>query len=231
DRGEWAITPQTVNAYYASARNEIVVPAAILRPPFFDTAAEDAVNYGAIGAVIGHEISHGFDSKGRQYDAEGRLRDWWTTADDAEYRRRAALLIQQYDAYEPLPGHHVNGTLTLGENIADLVGLRVAHRAYHPSLGGDAPAVPRGLRGRPALFSARAPLRATKVRRGRPRPPAAPRAAPARGVPSQWPTLQHRSLLRRVRGGARRRALPAAGGAGQPALLLNMGNALDQLSC
>src|SRR5262249_15636442 len=123
DRGEWRITPQTVNAYYTPSRNEIVVPAAILLPPFFDTAAEDAVNYGAIGAVIGHEICHGFDNKGRQYDAEGRLRDWWTPADDAEYRRRATLLIQQYDAYEPLPGHRVNGTLTLGENIADLVGL------------------------------------------------------------------------------------------------------------
>src|SRR5215468_5932782 len=164
ERGEWAITPQTVNAYYASVRNEIVVPAAILRPPFFDPAAEDAVNYGAIGAVIGHEISHGFDGKGRQYDAEGRLRDWWTAADDAEYRRRAALLIQQYDAYEPLPGHHVNGTLTLGENIADLVGLRVAHRAYHLALAGTPSPVLDGFTGDQRLFMAWARIWMRKYR-------------------------------------------------------------------
>ena len=164
ERGEWAITPQTVNAYYASVRNEIVVPAAILRPPFFDPAAEDAVNYGAIGAVIGHEISHGFDGKGRQYDAEGRLRDWWTASDDAEYRRRAARLIQQYDAYEPLPGHRVNGTLTLGENIADLVGLRVAHRAYHLALAGTPSPVLDGFTGDQRLFMAWARIWMRKYR-------------------------------------------------------------------
>ena len=164
DRGEWAITPQTVNAYYARARNEIVVPAAILRPPFFDPAAEDAVNYGAIGAVIGHEISHGFDNQGRQYDAEGRLRDWWTAADDAEYRRRAALLTQQYEAYEPLPGHRVNGTLTLGENIADLIGLRAAHRAYHLALRGRPSPVLDGFTGDQRLFMAWARIWARKYR-------------------------------------------------------------------
>jgi len=164
DRGEWAITPQTVNAYYARARNEIVVPAAILRPPFFDPAADDALNYGAIGAVIGHEISHGFDNQGRKYDAEGRLRDWWTAADDAEYRRRAARLIQQYDAYEPLPGHRVNGTLTLGENIADLIGLRAAHRAYHLALAGRPSPVLDGFTGDQRLFMAWARIWARKYR-------------------------------------------------------------------
>jgi putative endopeptidase len=164
DRGEWAITPQTVNAYYARTRNEIVVPAAILRPPFFDPGAEDAVNYGAIGAVIGHEICHGFDAQGRKYDAEGRLRDWWTAADDAEYRRKAALLIQQYDAYEPLPGHRVNGTLTLGENIADLIGLRAAHRAYHLALAGAPSPVLDGFTGDQRLFVAWARIWARKYR-------------------------------------------------------------------
>ena len=156
--------PQTVNAYYARTRNEIVVPAAILRPPFFDPGAEDAVNYGAIGAVIGHEICHGFDAQGRKYDAEGRLRDWWTAADDAEYRRKAALLIQQYDAYEPLPGHRVNGTLTLGENIADLIGLRAAHRAYHLALAGAPSPVLDGFTGDQRLFVAWARIWARKYR-------------------------------------------------------------------
>lgn len=164
DRGEWAITPQTVNAYYAAARNEIVVPAAILQPPFFDARAEDAVNYGAIGAVIGHEVSHGFDDQGRHFDADGRLRDWWTAADDAEYRRRTERLVRQFDAFVPLPGHPVNGTLTLGENIADLVGLRAAHRAYHRALDGRPAPVVDGFSGDQRLFIAWARMWARNYR-------------------------------------------------------------------
>jgi len=135
DRKRWHMTPQTVNAYYDPTANEIVFPAAILQPPFFDIKADDAFNYGAIGAVIGHEISHGFDDEGRRFDGQGRLRDWWTPADEKAFLERAERLITQYDAYEALPGKKVNGKLTLGENIADLAGVAMALRAYHLSLG------------------------------------------------------------------------------------------------
>jgi endothelin-converting enzyme/putative endopeptidase len=135
DRSRWHMTPQTVNAYYNPLGNEIVFPAAILQPPFFDPTADDAYNYGAIGAVIGHEISHGFDDQGRHYDGDGRLRDWWTPADEKAFEAKAGRLISQYDAYEPLPGARVNGRLTLGENIADLAGVSMALKAYHRSLG------------------------------------------------------------------------------------------------
>lgn len=135
DRTEWHMTPQTVNAYYNPPGNEVVFPAAILQPPFFDPRADDAINYGAIGSVIGHEISHGFDDQGRHYDGDGNLNDWWTADDDREFRRRATALAQQYNAYSPLPGLHVNGELTLGENIADLGGVAMAYRAYLLSLG------------------------------------------------------------------------------------------------
>ncbi|WP_093554382.1 M13 family metallopeptidase [Pseudoduganella namucuonensis] len=136
DREEWGMTPQTVNAYYRSTTNEIVFPAAILQPPFFDARADDAVNYGAIGAVIGHEISHGFDDKGSQSDGDGNLRDWWTQADRANFKAKADALTKQYDGYSPLPGYNVNGALTLGENIADNSGLAIAYKAYKLSLGG-----------------------------------------------------------------------------------------------
>ncbi len=139
DREEWFMTPQTVNAYYNSTLNEIVFPAAILQPPFFNIHADEAVNYGAIGAVIGHEITHGFDDQGRRSDGEGNLRDWWTQEDEGRFRARAQLIIDQYAAYEPLPGMFINGELSLGENIADLGGLTVAFRAYRLSLG-DRPA-------------------------------------------------------------------------------------------
>nr|WP_320134036.1 M13 family metallopeptidase [uncultured Holophaga sp.] len=129
DRGEWDMTPQTVNAYYSPNMNEIVFPAGILQPPFFDPKADDAVNYGAIGMVIGHEMTHGFDDQGCQYDAQGNLKNWWTPEDKKAYDARTALVVKQYDAYEPLPGLHVNGKLTLGENIADIGGLKVAFEA------------------------------------------------------------------------------------------------------
>jgi predicted metalloendopeptidase len=137
DPEQWGMTPQTVNAYYNPVRNEIVFPAAILQPPFFTLQADDAVNYGGIGAVIGHEMGHGFDDQGRMFDASGKLRDWWTKADAAEYQQRAKVLVEQFNEFEPLPGLHVNGELTLGENIADLTGLVIAREAYLLSLKGQ----------------------------------------------------------------------------------------------
>ncbi|HRA51025.1 M13-type metalloendopeptidase [Actinotalea sp.] len=147
DRDEWFMTPQTVNAYYNPGMNEIVFPAAILQPPFFDAQAEDAVNYGGIGAVIGHEIGHGFDDQGSKYDGAGRLEDWWTAQDRTEFEQRTGALIAQYSALSPaqLDGsHHVNGALTIGENIGDLGGLSIALRAYRIALGApleDAPVI------------------------------------------------------------------------------------------
>jgi putative endopeptidase len=152
DRDEWLIKPQTVNAYYMPTANEIVFPAAILQPPFFGLGAEDAVNYGAIGAVIGHEISHGFDDQGRRYDGDGRLRDWWTPADDAAFRARTERLVAQYEAYRPLPDAGINGRLSLGENIGDLSGLAIAWRAWRLSLAGREPPVLDGYTGAQRFF-------------------------------------------------------------------------------
>jgi endothelin-converting enzyme/putative endopeptidase len=141
DRALWEMTPQTVNAYYNPLMNQITFPAAILQPPFFDPAADPAVNYGSIGAVIGHEIGHGFDDQGRQFDASGRIRDWWTPAAAAEFAKRAEALGKQYDQFEPIPGTKVNGKLTMGENIGDLGGLEMAYAAYrrHVAQHGEAP--------------------------------------------------------------------------------------------
>ncbi|QNO37529.1 peptidase M13 [Protaetiibacter sp. SSC-01] len=147
DRDEWFMTPQTINAYYNPGFNEIVFPAAILQYPFFDENRDAAANYGAIGAVIGHEIGHGFDDQGSQFDGDGRLTDWWTQEDRAAFEERTSKLIAQYDALEPaqLPGHHVNGALTIGENIGDLGGLGIAWKAYLLSLDGAEPPVVDGL--------------------------------------------------------------------------------------
>ena len=149
DRGEWYMTPQTVNAYYNPGMNEIVFPAAILQPPFFDPDADDAANYGGIGGVIGHEIGHGFDDQGSKYDGLGNLNNWWTDADRSEFDQRSAALVSQYDAYEPAdtPGHHVNGALTVGENIGDLGGLAISAHAYRIALDGAEPPVLDGLTG------------------------------------------------------------------------------------
>jgi endothelin-converting enzyme/putative endopeptidase len=130
DRGLWDMTPQTVNAYYDPTMNQVTFPAAILQPPFFDPAADPAVNYGETGATIGHEMGHGFDDEGRQFDAQGRLRDWWTKTSADRYSAHAQKLVDQFNAYEGLPGVHINGKLTLGENLADLGGLEVAYAAY-----------------------------------------------------------------------------------------------------
>jgi putative endopeptidase len=152
DKTEWGMTPQTVNAYYNPFANEIVFPAAILQPPFFDLKADDAVNYGAIGAVIGHEISHGFDDQGSQFDFDGALRNWWTEADRAAFKKLGDALVAQYEAYEPLPGKTINGRLTLGENIADLSGLQIAFKAYQKSLGGKPSPVIDGMTGEQRFF-------------------------------------------------------------------------------
>ncbi|MDH3977505.1 MAG: M13 family metallopeptidase [Gammaproteobacteria bacterium] len=130
DRTEWGMTPQTVNAYYRATLNEIVFPAAILQPPFFDFEADDAMNYGAIGAVIGHEFSHGFDDQGRKFSGDGRLSDWWTDEDALQYEARSEKLVNQYNGFEPLEGLNLNGQLSLGENIADLAGLIMSYRAW-----------------------------------------------------------------------------------------------------
>ena len=147
DRAEWEMTPPTNNAYYNPTLNEIVFPAGTLQPPYFDPAADDAVNYGEIGATIGHEISHGFDDQGSKYDATGRLNSWWTDKDRKVFDARTARLASQYDQFEALPGLHVNGKLTLGENIADLAGLVIARKAYHIALAGKPAPVLDGLSG------------------------------------------------------------------------------------
>jgi putative endopeptidase len=152
DRHEWHMNPQTVNAYYNPEMNEIVFPAAILQPPFFTMAADDAVNYGAIGAVIGHEISHGFDDQGCQFDGSGNLRNWWSDSDHEAFSDRTKVLVEQYAAYEPVEGYHLNGELTLGENIADVSGLAVAFRAYQLSLGAEPAPVIDGLTGEQRFF-------------------------------------------------------------------------------
>jgi len=167
DRTEWDMTPSTINAYYNPSFNEIVFPAAILQPPFFDPKADDAVNYGAIGAVIGHEISHGFDDQGSKYDGKGVFQDWWTKDDRAAFDKRTAALVAQYDAFEPLPGLHVIGKNTLGENIADNAGLAIALKAYHLSLGGKAAPVIDGYTGDQRLFLGFGQVWRSKMRESR----------------------------------------------------------------
>ncbi|OBK20394.1 M13 family metallopeptidase [Mycobacterium asiaticum] len=167
DRDEWFMTPQTVNAYYNPGMNEIVFPAAILQPPFFDAEADDAANYGGIGAVIGHEIGHGFDDQGAKYDGDGNLVDWWTDDDRTEFSARTKALIEQYEDYTPrgLDGnHHVNGAFTVGENIGDLGGLSIALLAYQLSLGGEPAPVIDGLTGVQRVFFGWAQVWRTKSR-------------------------------------------------------------------
>jgi putative endopeptidase len=154
DRTEWGMTPQTINAYYNDSQNEIVFPAAILAPPYFDPNADPAANYGAIGAIIGHEMTHGFDDQGRKFDGTGRLADWWTRDDAAKFEAAAKKLIAQYDTYSPFPGVHVKGDQTTGENIADLGGILVALDAYHASLHGKPAPVIDGLTGDQRFFLA-----------------------------------------------------------------------------
>jgi putative endopeptidase len=152
DRGEWGMTPPTVNAYYNPQMNDINFPAGILQPPFYDNNMDDAVNYGDAGGVIGHELTHGFDDQGRKIDADGALRDWWTADDAKQFEARAKVLGAQYSTFEPLPGLHINGDLTMGENIADLGGLTLALDAYHASLGGKPAPVLDGYSGDQRVF-------------------------------------------------------------------------------
>jgi predicted metalloendopeptidase len=152
DREEWNMTPQTINAYYNSTMNEIVFPAAILQAPFFDPNADPAVNYGAIGAVIGHEIGHGFDDGGSQSDGDGNLRDWWTKEDRANFKAKADALVKQYNSYSPLPGYTVNGALTLGENIGDNSGSAIAYKAYKIAMAGKTAPVIDGFTGDQRFF-------------------------------------------------------------------------------
>jgi putative endopeptidase len=164
DREEWSDTPQTVNAGYGPTNNEILFPAAILQPPFFDPTADLAVNYGGIGFVIGHELTHGFDDQGRLFDGTGALSEWWTPEDSAKFKSRADRLAAQFDKYESVKGYFVNGQLTLGENIADYGGVLIALDAYHAALGGKTPPVIDGLTGEQRFFLGFAQTQRTKVR-------------------------------------------------------------------
>jgi predicted metalloendopeptidase len=164
DRTEWLLTPQTVNAYYLPTMNEVVFPAAILQPPFFNPEADDAVNYGAIGAVIGHEMTHGFDDQGRKSDGDGNLNDWWTRSDSEQFERRAQVMVAQYNTFSPIDTMKVNGQMTLGENIADLGGLTIAYAAYKRSLDGKQAPVIDGFTGDQRFFLGWAQVWARKYR-------------------------------------------------------------------
>jgi predicted metalloendopeptidase len=164
DREEWFTAPQVVNAFYSPSRNQIVFPAGILQPPFFDAGADDAANYGAIGTVIGHEISHAFDDQGSQFDGDGNLRNWWTRNDRERFEKQTHSLVAQYDAFTPLPGYHVNGALTLGENVADNAGLAIAVRAYLLARKGCPAPVIDGFSGEQRLFLSFAQIWHEKLR-------------------------------------------------------------------
>jgi predicted metalloendopeptidase len=166
DKNEWHMSPPTVNAYYNPSFNSITFPAAILQPPFFDPNADDAVNYGAIGVVIGHEISHGFDDQGSKYNGAGNMENWWTDQDLTAFQGRTKMLVDQFDTYEPLPGLKVKGDVTLGENIADLAGLAIAYKAYHLSQNGQTPPVIDGFTGDQRLFLGLAQVWRSKFREG-----------------------------------------------------------------
>jgi putative endopeptidase len=164
DKADWGMTPQTINAYYSPVRNEIVFPAGILQPPFFDMTADDAVNYGAIGAVIGHEIGHGFDDQGSKYDGQGNLRSWWTDEDRAAFDVLGKKLVAQYDKFEAIEGQNVNGSLTLGENIGDLAGVTIGYKAYQMSLAGQPAVEIDGLSGAQRFFMGYAQVWRSKSR-------------------------------------------------------------------
>jgi predicted metalloendopeptidase len=164
DRSEWGMTPQTVNAYYSPTMNEIVFPAARLQAPLYDADAEPAINYGAVGISIGHEMSHAFDDSGSQYDGDGNLRNWWTKEDGEKFRAKAKVLVNQYAGYSPVDGYHLNGELTLGENIADNAGAIMASRAYRISLKGKPAPVIDGYTAEQRIFMGMAQARRGKAR-------------------------------------------------------------------
>lgn len=216
DREKWLMTPQTVNAYYHPLLNEIVFPAAILQPPFFTADADDAVNYGGIGAVIGHEIGHGFDDQGSQYDGSGLLRNWWTEADRTAFEALTSKLVAQFDALSPAEaaGHHVNGKLTLGENIGDLGGLTIAYKAYQISLGGQEPPVLDGLTGAQRFFASWAASWRQVIRSEEALRRLATIRTPQR-IPHQHHRQEPRCLPLGVRNHRAGRHVAGAGGAGQ----------------
>ena len=205
------MTPQTVNAYYNSTGNEIVFPAAILAPPFFDPKADPAINYGGIGGVIGHEISHGFDDQGRKSNGDGVLKDWWTAEDATKFKAKTTALGAQYHAFELLPGERINGDLTMGENIGDAGGINLALEAYHTSLHGKPAPLIDGLTGDQRVF-----LGWAQVWRQKARDAALVQQlhtdphSPRRGA-RERPGAQRGRLVHRVRREARRQALSEAG--------------------
>ena len=211
DKSEWGMTPQTVNAYYNPLANEIVFPAAILQPPFFDAKADNAVNYGGIGGVIGHEVSHGFDDQGRQFDGDGVLRDWWKADDDTKFREQTSVLDSQYSAFTPIPGMNLNGKLTMGENIGDISGLSVSYRAYRRSLAGTEAPVLDGFTGDQRFFIGWAQIWAAQVPRGRASQAPAHRSAQPVRVPREWCRAQHADVRQVIRREPRRQAVPSAG--------------------
>jgi len=164
DKTEWGMTPQTVNAYYNPTNNEIVFPAGILQPPFFNKDADDAVNYGAIGVVIGHEMTHGFDDQGRKYDKDGNMNEWWTDEDAERFMAKAAILAKQYDDYTMLDSLHINGNLTMGENIADMGGLNISYDAFLMALNGAQPEMIDGYSADQRFFMAYAQVWRQNVR-------------------------------------------------------------------
>ena len=216
DRTEWGMTPPTVNAYYNPTMNEIVFPAGILQPPFFYADADDAVNYGGIGVVIGHEMSHGFDDSGSRYDAAGNLKNWWTDADRKAYESRTDLMVKEFDGFKALPDQSVNGKLTLGENIGDLGGLKIAWAALAKALGKDpnaAAPIDGFTPGQRFFLSLRDHLAGQRARRGAPCPPQH-RPAQPRPLPRHRPPLEPPRVLRRLR--LRRRLRDEAPGGRAP---------------
>jgi hypothetical protein len=211
DRSLWDMNVQEVNAYYNPLMNQVTFPAAILQPPFFDPAADPAVNYGETGATIGHEMGHGFDDEGRQFDARGRLRDWWTKESAERYTSHAQALVKQFDAYEPIPGVHIKGQLTLGENLGDLGGLEAAYAAYRRYVArhGEPPVID-GYTGDQRFFIAYAQSWQGKAREGALEVPAPLQPAQPGGISGERHRPQHGRLVRRLRRQARRQALSAA---------------------
>ncbi len=206
------MTPQTANAYYGPGLNEIVVPAALLQPPLFDVEADDAVNYGALGAAIGHELGHGFDEYGRRFDGTGQIRNWWTVGDEQAFDALARRLIEQYNGYSPLPGAHVNGALTLRENIGDLSGLAIAWRAYQiVARRTRKPPVIDGFSGEQRFFLGWAQAQRGRIRDGVPPADAAVVPARAAAVSRERTRQQHPGVLRRVLRQARRPHVPRRG--------------------
>ena len=199
DRTEWGMTPPTVNAYYSGTMNEIVFPAGILQPPFYDPKADDAVNYGGIGAVIGHEISHGFDDQGSKFDGKGNLHEWWTPDDRKNFTERGDCVVNQFNGYEVEPGLHQNGKLVLGESIGDLGGLAIAYAAYEKSIEGKRPKDIDGFTPEQRFFLGWEQVWGTNQRAEAARLQTNTDPASAGAFPREWTDFQHGSICQSVR--------------------------------